>query len=106
MGQLSLFTNTCTCGIEYDSCTQPNKDCPEFLKHKREVYLKFTESKETKDEYVYKVRFTNIYARSADDMTKNYLEEEKAQKALNDWKNSAQGNTGIITSQLRRRNLA
>jgi len=63
-------------------------------------------SKETKEEYIFKVRFTNIYARSCDDMTKTYLEEEKALQALNDWKSSAQGNTGIMTSQIRRRNLA
>jgi hypothetical protein len=106
MAQLSLFKNTCTCGTEYDSCTQPNKDCIEFQKHKREVYLNFSKNEETKEEYVYKVRFTNIYARSSDDMTKTYLEEEKAQQALNDWKNSAQGNTGIMTSQIRRRTLA
>jgi hypothetical protein len=106
MSQLSLFNNTCTCGTEYESCTQPNKDCPEFRKHKREVYLKFTKSEETKEEYIFKVRFTNIYARSCDDMTKTYLEEEKALQALNDWKNSAPGNTGIMTSQIRRYPLA
>ena len=106
MAQLSLFKNTCTCGMEYNSCDNPNKDCPEFKRHKQEVYLKFTESKETKEEYVYKVRFTNIYARSSDDKTKTYLEEEKALQALNDWKNSAPGNTGIMTSQIRRHPLA
>jgi hypothetical protein len=106
MSQLSLFKNTCTCGTEYNSCDKPNKDCPEFQKHKREVYLNFSKSKETKEEYIYKVRFINIYARSADDTTKTYLEEEKAYQALNDWKNSAQGNTGIMTSQIRRHPLA
>jgi hypothetical protein len=39
-------------------------------------------------------------------MTKTYLEEDKAREALNNWKNSAQGNTGIITSQIRRHPLA
>jgi hypothetical protein len=106
MAQLSLFKNTCTCGMEYNSCDNPNKDCPEFRKHKREVYLKFTKSEETKEEYIFKVRFTNIYARSCDDITKTYLEEEKAYKALNDWKSSALGNTGIMTSQIRRQTLA
>jgi hypothetical protein len=46
MKQLSLFYNICCCGMDYNSCTKPNKDCPEFQKHKQESHLNFLKSQE------------------------------------------------------------
>lgn len=33
----SLLDNSCTCGMEYDKCTWPVKDCKEFQMHRNEV---------------------------------------------------------------------
>lgn len=51
--------------------------------------------------YLYKVRFTNIYKRQCDDMTKTYNNEADAREALNKWKSKDAGNTGIVTSTTR-----
>lgn len=51
--------------------------------------------------YLYKVRFTNLYGRQCDDMTKIYNSEAEARQALAKWKSEAVGNTGIMTSTAR-----
>lgn len=51
------------------------------------------------ERYRYKVRLTNIYGRTADDLIKYFTNEEKARLCLENWKNQGAGNTGVITSQ-------
>ena len=51
--------------------------------------------------YLYKVRFTNLYGRQCDDITKIYNTETEARQALEKWKSEAVGNTGIMTSTAR-----
>jgi hypothetical protein len=56
-------------------------------------------NQEPEERYRYKVRLTNIYGRTADDLIKYYTNEEKARQCLENWKNEGAGNTGVITSQ-------
>jgi hypothetical protein len=51
------------------------------------------------ERYRYKVRLTNIYGRTADDLIQYYTDEEKARQCLKNWVNKCAGNTGVITSQ-------
>lgn len=52
-------------------------------------------------QYLYKVRFTNLYGRQCDDRVRTYTNEKEAIEALNNWKNQSAGNTGIVTSSTR-----
>jgi len=96
MAQLSLFNNTCTCGTRYESCTQPNKDCPEFQIHK----LTVLERAQIQLKSFYRVRMSNLYSRTANDTVKRYPTEKEAVEALENWKKKAVGNTGIIICPL------
>jgi hypothetical protein len=48
----------------------------------------------------YRVRMSNLYAKSAQDTVKRYPTEKEAVKALENWKKKAVGNTGIVIHPL------
>jgi hypothetical protein len=48
----------------------------------------------------YRVRMSNLYARSAQDTVKRYTTEKEAVEGLKNWKKKAVGNTGVIISPL------
>jgi hypothetical protein len=39
--ELNLFEKICTCGQQYENCSIDPRECPEFIKHKKEVLTRW-----------------------------------------------------------------
>lgn len=83
--------------FQYDFVTEEY-----FRPEKKTMQLDLFSKQTSETQTFYKVRFTNIYARMSDDRVEIFSSNKKAHEALNNWKNAANGNTGIITDFIRK----